>query len=52
MADLGRAFDDIWAGRPLAQRDAAATDWSGNGRPHHTPHVVIIGAGFGGIGSR
>ncbi len=45
MADLGRALDDIWAGRPLADRPAAT---SSNG--HRTPSVAIIGAGFGGIG--
>jgi cation diffusion facilitator CzcD-associated flavoprotein CzcO/acetyl esterase/lipase len=38
MADLGRALDDIWAGRPLA------------GAPSRQPSVAIIGAGFGGIG--
>ena len=49
MADLGVALDDIWAGRPLAER---AADGSGNGsvngRP--APSIAIIGAGFGGIG--
>jgi cation diffusion facilitator CzcD-associated flavoprotein CzcO/acetyl esterase/lipase len=45
MADLGRALEDIWSGRPLARRQANASQ---NG--HRTPRVAIIGAGFGGIG--
>ena len=44
MADLGSAFDDIWAGRPLSARASAPS----NGR--QAPSVAIIGAGFGGIG--
>ncbi len=38
MLDLGRALDDIWAERSLAET------------PSHQPSVAIIGAGFGGIG--
>jgi cation diffusion facilitator CzcD-associated flavoprotein CzcO/acetyl esterase/lipase len=45
MADLGRALEDIWAGRPLAGRGG-----SQNGGPARSPRVAIIGAGFGGIG--
>jgi cation diffusion facilitator CzcD-associated flavoprotein CzcO/acetyl esterase/lipase len=47
MAALGRALKRIWAGRPLAV-ETHAPNGSHNGRP--TPSVVIIGAGFGGIG--
>ncbi len=50
MADLGRAFDDLWAGRPLAERGAPVAEPSSNGRPERPPRVVIVGAGFGGIG--
>jgi cation diffusion facilitator CzcD-associated flavoprotein CzcO/acetyl esterase/lipase len=45
MADLAAALDDIWAGRPLAERPAPA-----NGGAPRSPSVAIIGAGFGGIG--
>ena len=49
MTDLAGALDDIWSGRPLAERGAeASSNGSANGR--HTPSVAIIGAGFGGIG--
>ena len=49
MADLAVALDDIWAGRPLAERAADVSgNGSVNGRP--VPSVAIIGAGFGGIG--
>ena len=49
MADLAVALDDIWAGRPLAERAADVSgNGSVNGRP--APSVAIIGAGFGGIG--
>ncbi len=49
MTDLAVALDDIWAGRPLAERAVEASgNGSVNGRP--TPSVAIIGAGFGGIG--
>jgi cation diffusion facilitator CzcD-associated flavoprotein CzcO/acetyl esterase/lipase len=37
VADVGRALTDTFAGRPLAER----------GR---TPSILIVGAGFGGIG--
>jgi cation diffusion facilitator CzcD-associated flavoprotein CzcO/acetyl esterase/lipase len=46
LADLAAALDDIWAGRPLAERGGS---WS-NGGPTRSPSVAIIGAGFGGIG--
>ena len=46
MADLAAALDDIWSGRPLANRGEIPT----NGRPMRSPSVAIIGAGFGGIG--
>ncbi|MGA6946342.1 MAG: alpha/beta hydrolase fold domain-containing protein, partial [Solirubrobacterales bacterium] len=46
MADLAAALDDIWSGRPLANRGGIPT----NGRPMRSPSVAIIGAGFGGIG--
>jgi len=46
MADLAAALDDIWSGRPLANRGGVPT----NGRPMRSPSVAIIGAGFGGIG--
>jgi cation diffusion facilitator CzcD-associated flavoprotein CzcO/acetyl esterase/lipase len=46
MADLGRAFERLWAGRSLSEQQA--TNGSRNGRP--TPSVAIIGAGFGGVG--
>jgi cation diffusion facilitator CzcD-associated flavoprotein CzcO/acetyl esterase/lipase len=49
IADLGMAFDDLWAGRPLAEpASAASNNGSANGR--RSPSVAIIGAGFGGIG--
>jgi cation diffusion facilitator CzcD-associated flavoprotein CzcO/acetyl esterase/lipase len=49
MADLDRASERIWAGRPLAAlADGASSNGSRNGRP--SPSVAIIGAGFGGIG--
>jgi cation diffusion facilitator CzcD-associated flavoprotein CzcO/acetyl esterase/lipase len=47
IVDLGRAFERIWAGRPLSEPEGAGNG-SHNGRP--TPSVAIIGAGFGGIG--
>ena len=50
MADLGRALDDIWAGRPLAERPSIAVNGSSNGACPAAPSVAIIGAGFGGIG--
>ncbi len=50
MADLGRCLDDIWAGRPLAERPPIALIGSGNGGPPKPPRVAIIGAGFGGLG--
>jgi cation diffusion facilitator CzcD-associated flavoprotein CzcO/acetyl esterase/lipase len=43
LADLGRAMERIWAGQELSSVDA-----SRNGRP--SPRVLIVGAGFGGIG--
>jgi cation diffusion facilitator CzcD-associated flavoprotein CzcO/acetyl esterase/lipase len=46
MADLGRAFERLWAGRPFS--DERSSNGSRNGRP--TPSVAIIGAGFGGVG--
>jgi cation diffusion facilitator CzcD-associated flavoprotein CzcO len=46
MADLAVAMQDIWAGRPLPQRNGSAA----NGGPARKPSVAIIGAGFGGIG--
>ncbi len=49
MADLSRALDDIWAGRPLTVREASSNG-SRNGHPPRAPEVAIIGAGFGGIG--
>src|SRR5207342_1087830 len=33
MADLGRALDDIWEGRPLAERPPIALNGSSNGGP-------------------
>ena len=33
MADLGRALDDIWAGRPLAERPRARVNGSATARP-------------------
>ncbi len=45
LADLGAALERIWAGRPLA---TMAGEAAANG--HRKPSVVIIGAGFGGIG--
>jgi cation diffusion facilitator CzcD-associated flavoprotein CzcO/acetyl esterase/lipase len=45
MEDLGRALDDIWSGRALAERGKASSNGSGP-----APRVAIIGAGFGGIG--
>ena len=50
MADLGRALDDIWEGRPLAERPSIALNGSSNGGSPAAPSVAIIGAGFGGIG--
>ena len=50
MADLGRALDDIWAGRPLAERASVAFIGSSNGGAPRAPRVAIIGAGFGGLG--
>jgi cation diffusion facilitator CzcD-associated flavoprotein CzcO/acetyl esterase/lipase len=55
MADLGSAFDDIWAGRPLSARGNGSPASNGSpldGAPSHrpSPTVAIIGAGFGGIG--
>jgi cation diffusion facilitator CzcD-associated flavoprotein CzcO/acetyl esterase/lipase len=50
MADLGRALADIWDGRPLAERPSIALNGSSNGGPPRAPRVVIIGAGFGGLG--
>ena len=50
MADLGRALDDIWEGRPLAERPSIALNGSSNGGSPTAPSVAIIGAGFGGIG--
>ena len=46
IVDLAAALEDIWAGRPLAERTAR----SANGGPPRSPSVAIIGAGFGGIG--
>jgi cation diffusion facilitator CzcD-associated flavoprotein CzcO/acetyl esterase/lipase len=46
MTDLAAALDDIWAGRPLAERHGPGS----NGGQPHKPSVAIIGAGFGGIG--
>jgi len=46
LADLAVAIQDIWAGRPLAERDGSST----NGGPTREPSVAIIGGGFGGIG--
>ncbi|HEX6586650.1 MAG TPA: alpha/beta hydrolase fold domain-containing protein [Solirubrobacterales bacterium] len=48
VADLGGAFDDIWAGRPLGS-PAGGAQVSSNGAGW-TPRVLIIGAGFGGVG--
>jgi cation diffusion facilitator CzcD-associated flavoprotein CzcO/acetyl esterase/lipase len=55
MADLGSAFDEIWAGRPLSVRENVSPASNGSplgGAPSHrpSPTVAIIGAGFGGIG--
>ena len=47
MADIGRALERIWAGRPLAGVEGAV---GGSLNGHPTPSVAIIGAGFGGIG--
>ncbi len=47
LADLGRALDRIWVRRPLAEAQTSSNG-SHNGRP--APRVLIIGAGFGGIG--
>ncbi len=47
MADIRRALERIWKGRPLAEAQAS-DNGSRNGRP--SPSVAIIGAGFGGIG--
>jgi len=47
MADLGRALERIWAGRPLIEMTGSE---HGGQNGQRTPSVAIIGAGFGGIG--
>ncbi|MGH2955707.1 MAG: alpha/beta hydrolase fold domain-containing protein [Solirubrobacterales bacterium] len=51
VSEIGRALQSIWAGRPLGEREGAGgVDASSNGRPGAAPRVLIVGAGFGGIG--
>jgi cation diffusion facilitator CzcD-associated flavoprotein CzcO/acetyl esterase/lipase len=47
MDDLGAAVGRIWSGRPLS---GGSGEPASNGGPPRSPRVVIIGAGFGGIG--
>jgi cation diffusion facilitator CzcD-associated flavoprotein CzcO/acetyl esterase/lipase len=48
LADLGKALKRIWTGEPLAGHEPSSGSPRGNGRP--TPRVLIVGAGFGGVG--